>query len=143
MIEVLQHNRTMLLNPRYGITGMFAVPFYMIFEMLGPLIEFSGYLLFAVSIALGRINTPFALLFFVLALVLGIVLSLLSIMIEEYSLRKYPKLGEVLTIVLFAVLENFAYRQYLAWVRFKAYFDFLQGKMGWGEMERKGFKKTD
>lgn len=143
MVEVLLHNRTMLLNPRYGVTGMFAMPFYMIFEMLGPLIEFTGYILFAVSIALGQINTPFALLFFALAVVLGIMLSLLSILIEEYSLRKYPKLRDVLTIILYAVLENFAYRQYLAWVRFKAYFDFLQGKAGWGEMERKGFKKTD
>jgi cellulose synthase/poly-beta-1,6-N-acetylglucosamine synthase-like glycosyltransferase len=143
MVEVLLHNRTMLLNPRYGVTGMFAMPFYMIFEMLGPLIEFIGYILFAVSIALGQINTPFALLFFALAVVLGIMLSLLSILIEEYSLRKYPKLRDVLTLILYAVLENFAYRQYLAWVRFKAYFDFLQGKAGWGEMERKGFKKTD
>ncbi|MGB2908483.1 MAG: glycosyltransferase [Candidatus Aminicenantaceae bacterium] len=143
LVEVLLHNRTMLLNPRYGVTGMFAMPFYMIFEMLGPLIEFTGYILFAVSIALGQINTPFALLFFAFAVVLGIMLSLLSILIEEYSLRKYPKLRDVLTIILYAVLENFAYRQYLAWVRFKAYFDFLQGKAGWGEMERKGFKKTD
>ncbi len=143
LIEVLLHNRTMLLNPRYGVTGMFAMPFYVVFEMLGPLIEFTGYLLFAVSIALGLINTPFALLFFTLAVILGIMLSLFSILIEEYSLQKYPKLKDVLTIILYAILENFAYRQYLAWVRFKAYFDFLQGKAGWGEMERKGFKKTD
>ena len=140
LVEVLLHNRRLFMNPRYGVTGMFAMPFYVIFEMLGPFIEFTGYLLFTVSLVLGRINTPFAILFFLLALILGIMLSLLSILIEEYSLRRYPRLKDVVTIILFAVLENFVYRQYLAWVRFKAFFDFLQGKVGWGEMERKGFK---
>jgi cellulose synthase/poly-beta-1,6-N-acetylglucosamine synthase-like glycosyltransferase len=140
LVEVLLHNRRLFMNPRYGVTGMFAMPFYVIFEMLGPFVEFTGYLLFAVSLVLGRINTPFAILFFLLALNLGIMLSLLSILIEEYSLRRYPRIKDVVTLILFAVLENFVYRQYLAWVRFKAFFDFLQGKVGWGEMERKGFK---
>ena len=87
------------MNPRYGVTGMFAMPFYVIFEMLGPFVEFTGYLLFAVSLVLGRINTPFAILFFLLALNLGIMLSLLSILIEGDSLRRYPRRLEHLASV--------------------------------------------
>jgi cellulose synthase/poly-beta-1,6-N-acetylglucosamine synthase-like glycosyltransferase len=143
LIEVIRHNRRMLFNPKYGVTGLFAMPFYLMFEMLGPLVEFTGYVLFAIILALGRINTPFAILFFLLAVVLGVVLSLLSILLEEYSLRRYPRLKEVLTIILYAVLENFAYRQWLAWVRFRAYFDFLKGKSEWGDMDKKGFSRPE
>ncbi len=139
LIDVISNNRRMVFNPRYGVTGLFAIPFYVIFEMFGPLVEVTGYVLFAVSLALGRIDTAFAILFFLLALVLGCVLSLLSILLGEYSQRKYPKLKDVLILVSYAVLENFVYRQYLAWVRFRAYFDYLKGHETWGEMKRKGF----
>jgi len=139
LIEVISHNRRLMFNPRYGVTGLFAMPFYVIFEMLGPMVEFTGYVVFAVSLALGYINTPFAVMFFLLALVLGVILSLFSILLEEYSVRRYPQLKNVVVIILFAVLENFLYRQVLAWIRFKAYFDYLRGISGWGEMERKGF----
>src|SRR4030067_1302703 len=53
LLETLMHNKVMLFNPRYGITGLFAMPFYFLFEMLGPFIELLGYIIFAVSIALG------------------------------------------------------------------------------------------
>lgn len=143
LMEVIAHNRKLLFNPKYGVTGLFALPFYLIFEMLGPFVEFTGYVIFLASIATGRINTPFAVLFFLFALVLGIILSLLSILLEEFSERRYPKLKDVMIIIVYAILENFLYRQYLSWIRFKAYFDYLSGKVGWGEMERKGFKKQD
>jgi cellulose synthase/poly-beta-1,6-N-acetylglucosamine synthase-like glycosyltransferase len=143
LMEVIAHNRKLLFNPKYGVTGLFALPFYLIFEMLGPFVEFTGYVIFLASIATGRINTPFAVLFFLFALVLGIILSLLSILLEEFSERRYPKLKDVMIIIVYAILENFLYRQYLSWIRFRAYFDYLSGKVGWGEMERKGFKKQD
>ncbi len=140
LIEVIVYNRRILFNPKYGVTGLFALPFYLVFEMLGPFVEFTGYVIFLASVAAGRINSSFAILFFLFALVLGIILSLLSILLEEFSERRYPKLKDVMIIIVYAILENFLYRQYLAGIRFKAYFDYLSGNAGWGEMERKGFK---
>ena len=37
----------MILNPRYGIVGLLALPYYVLFEALGPMIEISGYLVTA------------------------------------------------------------------------------------------------
>ena len=141
LIEAITHNFKMFLNPRYGITGLFAMPFYVIFEMLGPLIEFAGYIIFAVFVISGRVYYPFAWLFFLLAVILGIILSLLSILLEEFSLRKYPRLSDILTITLAGVLENLFYRQFLSLVRVKAFLDLILGKKEWGEMKRKGFSK--
>ncbi len=143
LIETLYHSRKMLFNPRYGITGLFAMPFYCIFEMLGPLIEVTGYIIFAILVILGQFNQPFVLLFFLLAVVVGILLSLLSILLEEYSARRYPHLRDIITIVVFGLLENILYRQWLAVVRTKAFFDFAVGKHEWGEMEKRGFSLED
>jgi len=139
LIESLSHSAKMTFNPRYGITGLFAMPFYVIFEMFGPLIEVTGYIIFTVYVLLGDFNQPFAIWFFLLAVVFGILLSLLAILLEEYSARRYPRLKDIITIVIFGLLENVLYRQYLAVIRAMAFLDIAKGKKGWGKMERKGF----
>jgi cellulose synthase/poly-beta-1,6-N-acetylglucosamine synthase-like glycosyltransferase len=140
LVDAIFHSRKMLFNPRYGITGMFAMPFYFIFEMLGPIIEVAGYTIFTVLVIIGQYNRPYALLFFLLAIVFGILLSLFSILLEEYSTRRYPRLMDILIIIIYGLLENIVYRQWLAVVRFKAFFDHAKGKEEWGEIKKKGFE---
>jgi cellulose synthase/poly-beta-1,6-N-acetylglucosamine synthase-like glycosyltransferase len=139
LIETLYHSRKMLFNPRYGITGMFAMPFYLIFEMLGPVVEVTGYFIFTILIVLGQFNQPFAILFFLLAVVFGILLSLFSILLEEFSARRYPHLKDIMIIMAFGLLENVLYRQWLTFIRAKAFIDLAVGKHEWGEMEKRGF----
>jgi len=139
LIEALSHSAKMTFNPRYGITGLFAMPFYVIFEMFGPLIEVTGYVIFIVYVLLGDFNQPYTIWFFLLAVVFGTLLSLLAVLVEEYSSRRYPRLKDIITIVAFGLLENVLYRQYLAVIRAMAFLDIVKGKKGWGKMERKGF----
>ena len=139
LIEVLSMNLRMIFNPRYGMTGMVAMPFYMVFEMLGPLIELSGYFLFAYYVAKGQLNCPFAVRFFLLAVVCGMLLSLTAILLEEYSLRRYPRLRDIVVITAFGILENLVYRQWLTVVRVKGFWDYFRGNIEWGAMEKKGF----
>jgi cellulose synthase/poly-beta-1,6-N-acetylglucosamine synthase-like glycosyltransferase len=139
LIESLIHNIRMLGNPRYGVTGLLAMPFYVVFEMLGPLIEFFGYIVFAALLVTGNVDHPFALRFFLLAVVYGTLLSLAAVMLEELSFRRYPRVSDIVVIVVFGFLENFLFRQFLAAVRAKAFLDLLRGKKEWGRMERKGF----
>ncbi len=142
LIDALSHNIHMLFNPRYGVTGLVAMPFYFIFEMLGPFIEVGGYLVFLFCLIFGGLNYPFALLFFLVAVILGTLLSLLAVLLEEYSAYRYPRLGDILLIVLFSLLENVVYRQFLTVVRVKAFFDYWRGKEEWGRMTRKGFAEA-
>jgi hypothetical protein len=132
----------MLFNPRYGITGMFALPFYFVFEMLGPFVEVMGYVNFAACIALGLLNHWFAVLFFLLAVVLGTLLSLLSLLLGEYSSERYPRLQDIMILTLYGLFENILYRQWLALVRVIAVFDFYKGKEDWGAMHKKGFAQA-
>lgn len=142
LLDTLLYNKVMFLNPRYGITGLFAMPFYFIFEMLGPFIEVLGYVIFLVSISLGLLNTWFALLFFLVAVVLGTLLSLLSLLLEEYTSERYPRLLDILILTLYSLLENILYRQWLTFVRVLAFFDFYKGKEEWGAMQKKGFAQA-
>ena len=139
LVESLSYSSKMILNPRYGVTGMFAMPFYVIFEMLGPLIEVTGYVIFTALVLMGQFNQPFAILFFLFAVVFGILLSLLAVLLEEYSTRRYPRLRDIIIIVAFGLLENVVYRQWLAVIRAMAFLDLAKGKEEWGEIKKKGF----
>jgi cellulose synthase/poly-beta-1,6-N-acetylglucosamine synthase-like glycosyltransferase len=146
LIQVLQAHRSMLFNPRTGVTGLFALPFYFIFEMLSPLIEFFGYLILIYFILVDGLNSPFAIKLFILAIVAGMFLSLSAILLEEYADKKFPRFRDVMILFASGLIENLGYRQYIAAVRVKSFIDVIRGQTGWGTMQRKGFatekKKT-
>ena len=106
LVETIFRFRTMCLNPRYGVAGLFAMPFYAVFEMAGPFIECLGYTLFLSDIALGRVNYPFAVTFFFVAVFYGTFASLLAILLEELSSHRYPKPRDILTLTAAGVLSG-------------------------------------
>lgn len=142
LIETLLSHRGMIFNPRYGVVGCLVLPFYLFFEMLAPAVELAGYIVFAFSWGFGIINTGFAILFLAAAVLLGIVLSLSALVLEELSFRKYPRIRHIFKLFLFAVLENFGYRQIHSLWRMQGTWAFLRGEKKWGAMDRVGHRKT-
>jgi cellulose synthase/poly-beta-1,6-N-acetylglucosamine synthase-like glycosyltransferase len=139
LIQTLLRFRRMLFNPRYGIAGMFAMPFYAVFEMAGPFLEVLGYAMFAGYAVLGRVNVPFAVTFFFVAVFYGTFVSLLAILLEELSSHRYPRPRDILILTAAGVAENIFYRQYLSVIRVWSLLDYLRGKNEWGAMKKRGF----
>lgn len=140
--QVLSYHLAMLMNPKYGSVGMFALPYFLIFEAAGPIIEASGYIVTAVAVGFGMIDVVFAQLLFLCAVVFGAMISLTSVLLEEMSFRRYPKVRHLLLLAALGVIENFGYRQLTTWWRLRGVIDFVRKKQGWGVMTRKGFAKT-
>ena len=142
LIDTLRIHRRMMLNPRYGTIGMVAFPYFVLFEMLAPIVELSGYIIIPLSFAFGIVNFPFFALFLTVAILTGVILSTGSVVLEELSFRRYPKTSDLLKLVAVSLLENFGYHQLTVWWRVKGFWDYFSGKTAWGMMERKGFAKT-
>ncbi len=138
-LQVLSYHRRMCARPRYGVVGLLAMPYYVLFEAAGPLIEASGYVVTAGALAFGLLDWRFAELLFVAAVLYGALISLAAVLLEELSFRRYPRLRDLLALAGIGVLENFGYRQLTTWWRLRGVFDFLRNKRGWGTMTRKGF----
>jgi cellulose synthase/poly-beta-1,6-N-acetylglucosamine synthase-like glycosyltransferase len=141
LIQTLVRFRRMIFNPRYGVAGMFAMPFYAVFEMAGPFIEVLGYVMFASHVVLGQVNASFAVTFFFVAVFYGTFVSLLAILLEELSSRRYPRPRDILILTAAGVAENIFYRQYLSIIRAWSLIDYLRGKNEWGAMQKRGFAK--
>lgn len=58
LIDTLRIHRRMGLNPRYGRVGLLAMPYFVIIELIGPVIEMSGYLFVIIAFFLHLINLP-------------------------------------------------------------------------------------
>jgi len=140
--EVLWNHRVMLFNPRYGRLGLLAMPYFVLFEALAPVVEVLGYVLFPVFYLLGLFSAEFAFLFFLLAVAYGVLLSQLAVGMETLLLKRYPRLRDRLALLLLAILEGLGYRQILAWERFLATFQVWRKRGVWGEMRRKGLEST-
>ena len=141
-LQVLGYHARMLFNPRYGVIGLLAMPYYLVFEAAGPVIELTGYVLTALAIPFGLLDWRFAELFFLAAVVYGSLLSVASVALEELSFRRYPRVTDLFRLAAYGVLENFGYRQLATWWRIVGIVDYFKGKQGWGTMKRKGFAPT-
>jgi cellulose synthase/poly-beta-1,6-N-acetylglucosamine synthase-like glycosyltransferase len=138
-LQSLSRHRKMLLNPRYGAVGMFAMPYYLFFEAIAPAIELTGYVVTLAALLLGLLDWRYAQLFFMASVVYGALVSVTAVILEEVSFRRYPRLLDLLRLSMYGVLENFGYRQLTLWWRLRGTWDFIRGRAEWGTMVRRGF----
>lgn len=110
-IQALKMNIGLLFNRKAKAAGMIAFPFSLFFECLGPIIEFFGYIVIFSGFFFGFITLQTFMIFFLVAIGLGILLSVLTLLLEEISFHLYPKPGHVLVLFFIAIIENFGYRQ--------------------------------
>jgi cellulose synthase/poly-beta-1,6-N-acetylglucosamine synthase-like glycosyltransferase len=141
LLQTLWQHKRMLLNPKYGSVGLFAFPYFVLFELLGPFIETFGYLAVIVSYLLGILDVQFFMMFLAVAILYGMFLSIAAILLEEISFRRYPGWIDLTKLLAYSVLENFGYRQILSAMKVKAFWDTIRRRRAWGQMPRRGFRQ--
>lgn len=135
--QSLMLNKSLILNPKGGAVSWVAIPFYMIFELFGPIVEVTGYIFMIVCAFMGWLSWPEALLFLGLAIGLGVMLSTSAIMLEELSFHMYPKFSQLCVLYAVAIIENFGFRQLTAIWRFQGLVRWLRGgKHEWETITR-------
>lgn len=140
--ESLWKHRRMFMNPRYGSVGLIGFPYFTFFEVLGPIIELLGYAMTILGLSFGLIRRDTALLFFVVSLLFGLLLSVASVLLDEFNLRRYPSVRDVAALIAAAFIESLGFRQLTAVWRLQGLIDQWRGKGGWGKMERRGFQRA-
>ncbi|WP_103927453.1 glycosyltransferase [Petrotoga sp. SL27] len=138
LIENLTIHKRMIFNPRYGRIGLLAIPYFLLFEMFGPLVEIQGYLMVFIVLIIGILNAEVVLLLFISNILLGILISLSSLFIAEKNI-KYLRWKDLMILLAYAILENFGPRQLFSFWRVGGTISMLKKPTGWGKPERKGF----
>ena len=139
LIDSLWRHRRMFMNPQYGVIGMISFPFFVFFELLGPVIELTGLIMISLSYLAGYLDVGFMLLFIAVSMMFGSMISVGTLVLEELTFGLYPGWRNLMKLVSYAMLENLGYRQLtLAW-RLRGVWGAIKGDRQWGQRIRKGF----
>jgi len=142
-LECLWRHKTMIFNPKYGRLGMVSLPIVFIIDVIGPIVEFLGYLLIPFFVLTGMLNIHFLFAYMALVFLFGVFLSTIAVLLEQTELERFEKPIDLLRLIIAAFLENFGYRQICNWWRIKGLWRHLMGnKSVWEPMERVGFLNT-
>lgn len=136
--SMLKHKR-MVLNPRFGWVGWVTLPYMVVFEWFGPVIELSGYLVLIHQFATDFAHSGNLALMLLGAAVYSFILTVLAILLAHTQFQthnpKYPRRINY-RLVLFAFLENFGYRQFTWLSRLYGFLKAIHGKQEWGTQDR-------
>jgi cellulose synthase/poly-beta-1,6-N-acetylglucosamine synthase-like glycosyltransferase len=138
--EIIGKHRGMIGRPKYGRIGLLALPYYVIFELIAPIVELAGVVLVPLGLWLGAVNGPFAIRFVLVAYGYALLVNLIALTVEEYSFHRYGRWNDLVAAVLASVMENFGYRQLTAFWRVQGLWSAIRRSQPvWGTMQRQGF----
>ena len=137
--DVVWRNRRLFLNPRYGTLGVAVFPYYVLVELMAPVVEVFGLLGLAFGLAYGAIDWEFAGLFFLFAYGYALVLDVLTLVLDELSYSRYNRMSDRLLLLVWAALGSMGYRQITVYWRLRGLIKFFRKKTDWGTMTRAGF----
>src|SRR5690606_5005154 len=138
-METLWKHRKLMFNPKYGKLGMVSLPYWLLFEFLGPLIEFSGYVIFVIFLLLGIVNWPFFFVLFALVISTGILYSVYAVLVDLMGRQVYTKRKDFITLIATAVIEPFYFHPLTVKAGVSGFIDYFKKSHSWGEMTRQGF----
>ncbi|MBL0349524.1 MAG: glycosyltransferase [Elusimicrobia bacterium] len=141
LAQTLVRHTRMLFNPRYGAVGMFAFPYFFFLEMLGPVMELGGFVVFGWALWEHRVSLAFSAAFGLSAFAFGMALSILTVALEELSFHRYHRFRDYALLFLLALIENVGYRQLGMWWRLKGLWSAVRGVKRWGGNPRLGFAR--
>jgi len=102
--------RSMIFNPAYGWMGMVSIPYFILIELLGPVLELGAIVLFIAGIGLQWVDINLCIILVLLLTLYGSLLSASVVMFEIWCSRKAYTSREVTRLLLYACTETFWFR---------------------------------
>lgn len=138
-LQALLRHWRMTFNPRYGMAGLFGMPFYLLFEAFAAIVEGVSILLIPFVIWFGIARPGQLVVYLVLAILLGSLLSISAVLLQETTRLRAEKTSDLVRLLLASIAENLIYHQlHLAW-RIAGTFDYVvRRRTDFGLMVRYG-----
>lgn len=123
-------------NLRYGLISFISYMYYLLFELLSPIIEIFGIFTMLLSWSFGLLNVPFMIKFFLLYGLYGAILTITAFFQRIYTQNLKISLSDALKAVLMCLLESLFFRYVLSFVRMTSFIGYKKKKMQWGAIRR-------
>lgn len=135
LMQTLFSNRSMFLNPKYGMTGLLAIPYMWFVELLSPLFELTAYVVVPAAWMLNEVSTNAFFAWLGAGVAYNFILSLMGMILDRTYISR--KKNSYWTMIAFGSLFiQFGYKQLTMWWRLRAFLNRIGNDQSWGEKPR-------
>lgn len=148
--ETLTIYSKMMFDPKYGVTGLFGLPYYFLFEFLSPIMKVLSLIFIIVATQYGVINIGWVILLLIsVLLTTAIITSSIMAVIEYWSKStsevnrnalRYRTFFDWLWLIFSGILAEFSYSFFKIATQLNGTYNFLRKKHDWKKFERKGIR---
>ncbi len=123
--------RGMLLNPHYGLLGLFTMPFMVLYELLCSFFIFYGWFIIISSLAMGIINMPYVLMVMGAYFLMGVVMTV-TVFVDKMNMKNdYFSFLDIVKAFGISLLDSIFFRPWLFVVEFLAFFKYKKTQGNW------------
>lgn len=144
LIQTLFLHKKTIFNPKYGMTGLVILPYYLFFEFAVPILEVLGLVVLTLDFLFFSINYNFLFIASAFVYLFYIAITLISVFLDQLIYKHYTGIKEVLILLVMVFIEPVVFHPINVYASIKGYWHFFRQKeQSWGVMVRQGFNKND
>lgn len=121
-------HKKLFLNPKYGVVGLLSYPFYILFEILSPLVECISFIFFLICWHLHLIDTKLLILLLILAWGYISFLSVAAIFLNIITFNRYHSFFDTIRLLFLVTIEMLGFRQFRVICYFTATIHYIFNK---------------
>ncbi len=124
LIQTILKYKSMILNPRYGVVGLFMLPYIIMYELLSPIFMVLGLLSSGLSVWLASGSLLKVLMAFMVYVLFGLILTAITYIDNRYCPDEKLTVKEILQVLFYGLLDAFFFRPLIGFINFGAFFSY-------------------
>ena len=136
LFQCMTKYRSIFVNKRFGLVSFLSYSYYLLFELLSPVIEVFGISTILLTWAICTLNIRFMVEFLLLYGIYGAILTLTAFFQRVYTQNLKVNISDVIKVIIMCLVENIFFRYVLSFVRVTAFIGYGKKKTQWGSIER-------
>jgi len=151
MGETLNIHRNMIFEPKYGMTGLIGLPYYLFFEFVSPVMKIFSIIFIIVVLNFGMLNPMWGVMIVASSvLATAVIMSSIMAAIEYWSREsskanrkalRYKTFTDWIGLILAGILAEFSYSFFKIAAQTSGIYNFYNKKHDWRKFERRGVNK--
>jgi len=136
MFQSMRAHWQIFLNLRFGVVSFLSFMYYLLYELLSPVVEIFGVLAIVLAAYLYLLNVRFMVVFMILYVIYGVALSLCIYTQHIYQQRFRLSTLDLFKALFICLLEFTFFRYLLVFTRLQAFLRYGKHKRKWGTIKR-------
>jgi len=136
LLQSMITHRRVFLNFKFGMVSFFSYLYYLLYELLSPIIEVFGIITIALAFYFDVLNLRYMIIFLIVYASFGSIITLSAFSQHIYAQKFKISPLEMLKTLFLCILEFGFFRYVLVAIRLVAFFRYGKNKSNWGQIER-------